>query len=191
MDYTEAIDCVDHNKLWKILREMGVPDHCSCLLRSQMQLKKKKFKTDMEQWSGSNLREEHIELYIVILIIKLIWRVHHMKCQAGWITSWNQDCWEKYKQPQKCRWYHSNGKWTGTSELLDKGEREEWKRWLKTVKNWDHSIWSHHFYGKQKGKKWKQWQTLFSWTPESVWMIYCATIKLKDACSLEGKLWQS
>ena len=83
MDYTEAIDCVDHNKLWKILREMGVPDHCSCLLRSQMQLKKKKFKSDMEQWSGSNLREEHIELYIVILIIKLIWRVHHMKCQAG------------------------------------------------------------------------------------------------------------
>ena len=37
----------------------------------------------MEQWSTSKLGEEHIELYIVTLIIKLIWRVHHTKCQAG------------------------------------------------------------------------------------------------------------
>ena len=33
-DYTKAFDCVDHNKLWKILREMGVPDHLTCLLRN-------------------------------------------------------------------------------------------------------------------------------------------------------------
>jgi len=33
-DYTKAFDCVDHNKLWKILQEMGVPDHLTCLLRT-------------------------------------------------------------------------------------------------------------------------------------------------------------
>ena len=33
IDYTKAFDCVDHNKLWKILQEMGIPDHLSCLLR--------------------------------------------------------------------------------------------------------------------------------------------------------------
>ena len=33
IDYTKAFDCVDHNKLWKILKEMGIADHLTCLLR--------------------------------------------------------------------------------------------------------------------------------------------------------------
>ena len=34
IDYAKAFDCVDHNKLWKILKEMGIPDHLTCLLRN-------------------------------------------------------------------------------------------------------------------------------------------------------------
>ena len=34
IDYAKAYDCVDHNKLWKILREMGIPDHLTCLWRN-------------------------------------------------------------------------------------------------------------------------------------------------------------
>ena len=34
IDYTKAIDCADHNKLWKIIKEMGTPDHLICLLRN-------------------------------------------------------------------------------------------------------------------------------------------------------------
>ena len=34
IDYVKAFDCVDHNKLWKILKEMGIPDHPTCLLRN-------------------------------------------------------------------------------------------------------------------------------------------------------------
>ena len=34
IDYTKAFDCVDHNNLWKILKEMGIPDHLTCLLRN-------------------------------------------------------------------------------------------------------------------------------------------------------------
>ena len=34
IDYAKAFDCVDHNKLWKILKEMGIPDYLTCLLRS-------------------------------------------------------------------------------------------------------------------------------------------------------------
>ena len=34
MDYTKAFNCVDHNKLWKILQEIGIPDHLTCLLRN-------------------------------------------------------------------------------------------------------------------------------------------------------------
>ena len=34
IDYAKAFDCVDHNKLWKLLKEMGTPDHLTCLLRN-------------------------------------------------------------------------------------------------------------------------------------------------------------
>ena len=34
IDYAKVFDCVDHNKLWKILQEMGIPDHLTCLLRN-------------------------------------------------------------------------------------------------------------------------------------------------------------
>ena len=34
MDYVKAFDCVDHNELWEILQEMGIPDHLTCLLRN-------------------------------------------------------------------------------------------------------------------------------------------------------------
>ena len=34
IDYTKAFDCVDYNKLWKILKEMGIPDHLTCLMRN-------------------------------------------------------------------------------------------------------------------------------------------------------------
>ena len=39
------------------------------------------------------------------------------------------------------------------------------------------------------GEKWKQWQTLFSWAPKSLWMVTEA-MRLEDACFLGGKLWQ-
>ena len=48
-DYAKAFDCVDHNKLWKILIEMGVPDHLTCLLKTCMWVKKQQLKLDMEQ----------------------------------------------------------------------------------------------------------------------------------------------
>ena len=34
IDYAKTFDCVDHNKLWRILKEMGIPDHLTCLLRN-------------------------------------------------------------------------------------------------------------------------------------------------------------
>ena len=112
-------------------------------------------------------------------------RVHHTKCWAGWIISWNQDCWEKYQQPQICRWYHSYGReWRGTEEHHVEDERGEWKSWLKsqqTFKKWRswHLVPSLH--GKQMGKKWKWWQILLYSAPKSLQMVTSAP-KLKDAC---------
>ena len=49
-DYAEAFDYVDHNKLWKILKEMGISDHLTCLLRK---VRKQPWELDMEQQTGS------------------------------------------------------------------------------------------------------------------------------------------
>ena len=53
IDYTKATDCVDHKKLWKTLKEMGIPDHLTCLLETGMQVRKQQLKLDMEQQTGS------------------------------------------------------------------------------------------------------------------------------------------
>ena len=58
IDYAKAFDCLDHNKLWKILKEMGIPDHLTCLLRSCMQVKKQELEPDMEL-TGSKLGKEY------------------------------------------------------------------------------------------------------------------------------------
>ena len=51
IDYAKAFDSVDHNKLWKILKETGIPDHLTCLLKNQV--RKQQLELDMEQQTGS------------------------------------------------------------------------------------------------------------------------------------------
>ena len=58
-DYAKAFDCLDHNKLWKIPKEMGMPDHLICLLRN-LEVKKQQLKPDMEQQIGSKLGKEYV-----------------------------------------------------------------------------------------------------------------------------------
>ena len=53
IDYAKVFDCLDHNKLWKILKEMGRPDHLTYLLRNYMQVRKQQFELDMEQQTDS------------------------------------------------------------------------------------------------------------------------------------------
>ena len=53
IDYAKAFNCVDHNKLWKILKEMGIPDHLTCLLRNLYAGWKQQLELDMEQQTGS------------------------------------------------------------------------------------------------------------------------------------------
>ena len=51
--YIKDFDCVDHNKLWKILKEMGIPDHLICLMGNLYALRKQHLELDMEQQTGS------------------------------------------------------------------------------------------------------------------------------------------
>jgi len=52
IDYAKAFDCVDHNKLQKILKEMGIPDHLTSW-ETYMQVRKQQLELDMEQQTGS------------------------------------------------------------------------------------------------------------------------------------------
>ena len=53
IDYAKAFDCVDHNKLQKILKEMGIPDHLTSSWEICMQVRKQQLELDMEQQTGS------------------------------------------------------------------------------------------------------------------------------------------
>ena len=71
-----------------------------------------------------------LSLCLFTLCVEYI--THHGKCWIGWITSWNQDCQEKYHQLQICRWYHSNSrKRKVTKEPLDEDEGGQWQIDLK------------------------------------------------------------
>ena len=67
INYTKAFDCVVHNKLWKILKELGLPDHLICLLQRFpyrgicMQVKKQQLELEMEQQTGSKLGKEYVK----------------------------------------------------------------------------------------------------------------------------------
>ena len=67
-DYTKAFDCVDHNHLWKILKEMGIRDHLTCLLRN-MFAGKEVTEPHMEQLSYSELGKERSKAVYVTLLI--------------------------------------------------------------------------------------------------------------------------
>ena len=69
MDYAKAFDCVDHKKLWKILKEMGIPDHLTCLLRNLYAGQETTVRTGT--WNNKlvlNRKRSTSRLYIVTLL---------------------------------------------------------------------------------------------------------------------------
>ena len=69
IDYAEAFDCVDHNKLWKILKEKGIPDHLTYSCDTCMKIKKQQLELDMEQRTVPNWEWSMSKLYIITLLI--------------------------------------------------------------------------------------------------------------------------
>ena len=59
IDYAKALDCADHNKLWKVLEEMGIPDHVTCLLKNLYAGQEAKLELDMEQQTGAKSGKEY------------------------------------------------------------------------------------------------------------------------------------
>ena len=61
IDYAKAFDCVDHNKLWKILQEMGIPDHLTCFLRKLYAGQEATVRTRLEQCTVSKSGKEYVK----------------------------------------------------------------------------------------------------------------------------------
>ena len=93
--YTKAFDCVDHNKLWKILKEMGIPDHLTCLWEICMQVRKQQLELDMEQQTGSKQGKEYFKAVYchpayLTYMQSISWET------LGW-RKHKLECWEKYQ----------------------------------------------------------------------------------------------
>ena len=128
---------------------MGIPGHFTCLLRNlyagqeatlrtlygttewlriEKGVWKQHLEPCMEQLNGLGLRKECDKAVHCHPAYLTCMKSTSSEMRAGWVTSWNQDCQEKYQQPQICRCYHSNGrKQGGTKEPFDENDGGEWK----------------------------------------------------------------
>ena len=85
IDYAKAFDCVDHNKLWKILDEMEIPDHLTCLLRNLYAGQEATVRNGHGTMDWFHIRkgiDQDCALYCHPAYL-LFGRVHHVKCWAG------------------------------------------------------------------------------------------------------------
>ena len=121
IDYTKAFDCVDHNKLWKILQEMGIPDHLTCLLRNLHAGQEARVRTRHGTTSWFQIGKGVCQGCILSPCL--------FNLYAGYIM-WNAGLDEaqagiKIISTQICRWYHSNSrKQRGTKSRLMKVKEE-------------------------------------------------------------------
>ena len=61
IDYAKAFDCVNHNKWWKVPKEMWIPEQVTCLQEICMQVNKQQLELDMEQWAGSKMGNVNVK----------------------------------------------------------------------------------------------------------------------------------
>ena len=80
IDYTKAFDCMDHNKLWKTVEEMGIPDHLTCLLKNLYTGQEVRVRTLYRQLTGSGLKKEYGKAVYCHPVY--LYTAHHAKCKA-------------------------------------------------------------------------------------------------------------
>ena len=79
IDYAKDFDCLNHNKLCKIFKEIGIPDHLTCLLRNLHAGQEAKVRTHMEQQTGSRLGKEYVKV---------------VYCHSAYFTYMDSTLWE-------------------------------------------------------------------------------------------------
>ena len=157
--YSKGFDCVDHNKLWEILQDMGIPDHLTWLLKICMQVKKQRWEPDVEQWTGSKLGKEYVKA---------------VYCHPAYLTYMFSTSWEMLD------WIAgrniNNLRYADISTLMAES-KEELKILLMKLKNENHGIQYQHFMADRWGNNgnsgriyfggvqnpWRWWQQPWNW----------------------------
>ena len=107
IDYAKAFDCVDHNKLWKILKEMVIPHHQTCLLRSLYAVQEATVRTGHWITDWFQIGKGEPQGYI---LSPCLFNFYAEKCLAGRNANWIQGCQDKCQKLQICRWHHPYGR---------------------------------------------------------------------------------
>ena len=107
-DYTKAFVWIMTN-CGKLLKRWEYQTILPVFWETCMWIKKQQLDPCMEQLVASRLRKE-FDRTVCCHPVCLTYTLSTEECWAGWLTSWNQDRWEKHQQLQICGWYHSNGK---------------------------------------------------------------------------------
>ena len=190
MSRSNAFDCVDHNKLWKILKEMGIPDHLTCLVRNLYAHQEATVRTGHRTIDWFQIGEAVRQGCILSPCLFNLYAEYIMR-NAGL---------EKGQAGIKIAGRNINNLRYADDTTLMAESQEELKSLLMKVKVESEKVGlklniqktkimasGPSLHGKWMGKQWKQWQTLFWGAPKSLQMVIAA-MKLKDSYSLEGKL---
>ena len=181
---------MDHNKLWEILQEMGIPHHLTCLLRNQYAaVQETTVRTGHGTMDRFQIGKGVCQGYMLSSCLFNLYAEYIMRnarldeAQAGnKITGRNIN---------NLRYTDDTTLMVVSKEelrsLLMKVKEENEKAGLKLNTQKAKIMASCPITSWQIGKQWKQWQTLFSRTPKSLQMV-TAAMKLKDTSSLEEKL---
>ena len=131
-DYARALDCADHNKLWKTLQEMGIPDHLARLLINlyagqEATVRTRRATTDWIQ-TGKGVRQGCIlRSCLFNFYVEYIMRNAGLEESQAGVKIASRDI-----NNLICRWHHPYGrKWRGAKKPPNESERGEWKSWLK------------------------------------------------------------
>ena len=97
IDYAKAFDCVDQNKLWKILKEMGIPDHLTCLLRNLYADQEATVRTGHGTTDWFQIGKEVSQSCILSPCLFKLYAEYIVRNAGLNEASWNQDCQENYQ----------------------------------------------------------------------------------------------
>ena len=190
IDYAKAFDCVDHNKLWEILKEMGRPDHLTCLLRNLYAGQEATVRTGhgTTDWFqiGNRVHEGCIlSPCLFNLYAEYIMRNSGLEeAQTGIKIAGRNINYLKYADDTTLM--AESGE--ALKSLMMKVKEESEKVGLKLNIQKTKIMASGPITSWQiDGETVETVADLFFWAPKSLWIVIAA-MKLKDTCSLEGKL---
>ena len=148
---------------------MGIPDHLTCLLRNLYEGQEAKVRTRYGTMNWFQIGKVRPDCILSPCLFNLY---------AEYIM-WNAGLDEAQAWLKIARRNINNPRYADDTTLMAESEEElksllmrvkEWKSWLKTQHSKNEDM-SPSLQGKQMGKKWKQWQTLFSLAPKSLWTV--------------------